>query len=271
MTIDITTIAKELLKAKNEGAKLDSLTTSRYSDLDVTTAYAVEREIVKLRQAEGHQFVGRKIGLANWNTLKNLGLDTVPWASMYDDTVLYAQDNYIEFSLSKMIAPKLEPEIVMKLKKPLTSGRNNPVEVLQAVEWIALCYEVVDNPYPEWKLTPADFVATFGFHAALLIGMPRHIEEEDLAKLAEQLENCELTLSGEAGYNGGGKNVLGSPTLSLGELASALPSQAGATTLASGELISTGTLLPPPFIAAGQTWRAELKNLDLPPLIVKFS
>jgi 2-keto-4-pentenoate hydratase len=268
--VDITALAKELLEAKYSGAKFDTMLTARENDLDLVTAYQIEREIVKLREAEGHKFVGRKIGMANWNTLKNLGLATLPWASMYDDTVLFTQDNYAEYSLTKLIAPKLEPEILMKLKSPLTAGRNNPVEVLQAVEWIALCYEVVDNPYPEWKLTPPDFVATFGYHTGLIVGTPRPIAGEDLAKLAEQLENCEATLTGENTISGGGKNVLGSPCLSLGELATALNTQPGADTLAAGELISTGTMLPPPFIAVGQTWRVELKGLDLPPLTAKF-
>jgi hypothetical protein len=35
-------------------------------------------------------------------------------------------------------------------------------------------------------------------------------------------------------------------------------------------LISTGTMLPPPFIEPGQTWQAQLKGLDLPSLTVKF-
>jgi 2-keto-4-pentenoate hydratase len=67
---------------------------------------------------------------------------------------------------------------------------------------------------------------------------------------------------------GSGRNVLGSPALSLGELATAVSRQPGASSLAEGEIVSSGTLTESQFIAAGETWSADVTGLDLPRLTV---
>jgi len=69
---------------------------------------------------------------------------------------------------------------------------------------------------------------------------------------------------------GSGKNSLRSPALCLGELAEALTRRPGATPLAAGDLISSGTLTTPLPVAAGEEWTAEVEGLDLPSLTLRF-
>ena len=91
------------------------------------------------------------------------------------------------------------------------------------VEWLALGFEIIDCPYADWKFQPADFVAAYGLHAALVVGEPSPVAADTLAALVEQLAAFTVALSKDDAVvaEGGGKNSLRSPALCLAELASA--------------------------------------------------
>jgi 2-keto-4-pentenoate hydratase len=220
----------------------------------------VESEIVRLRQTEGRTSVGLKVGFANKAMWRALKLETVVWAHMYNDSVRYAGGNHESLSLLHMVAPKIEPEIVLKVKEPLT-GSTDAAAILSHVEWIALGFEIIDCVFPDWKFQPVDFVAALGLHKALIVGEPHSVTTAAIPKLAEELPAFKLRLSrdGQMVEEGFGKNSLRSPALCLGELARVRPLQ-------PGELVSSGTLTTSTLIAAGEEWTAEVEGIDLPPL-----
>jgi 2-oxo-3-hexenedioate decarboxylase len=242
--------------------------SSREAGFDIAAAYVVEAELVRLRRAAGRTTVGRKVGFANKAMWRALGLETLVWARMYDDTVQYAEHGRAALSISRMFAPKIEPEIVFKLKKPLDAGAAEPAAVLDAVEWLALGFEVIDCVFPGWTFQPADFLAAFGLHAALIVGEPVRVEPAMIPALASALPRftVQLTKNGELMESGSGRNSLRSPALCLGELGAAIARQSGAEPLAAGELISSGTLTTSRPIASGEQWSATVEGLDLAPL-----
>jgi 2-oxo-3-hexenedioate decarboxylase len=252
--------------------------SARAAGLTLDQAYAVEAELARRRHAAGHPTAGRKVGFASKALWRVMGLSTVAWASLYDDTVHHAGTNDTSISIGRMFSPKIEPEIMMRLKAPLGAGVAEPAAALEAVdrgaldavEWIALGFEVIDCPFPGWKFQPVDFVAAYGFHAALIVGAPIRIEAGMIPSLTEALSRFTVRLlrNGEPAEEGSGRNVLRSPALCLAELASAAASQPGAAPLSAGEVISTGTLTTSRFIALGETWTADVEGLDLPPLTV---
>jgi 2-keto-4-pentenoate hydratase len=244
--------------------------SSRYAAFDLTAAYAVERELVRRRRSAGRTTVGRKVGFANKAVWRVMRLDTLVWASMYDDTVQYASNGTGTLSMAKMIAPKIEPEIVFKLRSPVTGDTSDASVVLAAVEWIALGFEVIDCPYPEWKFQPVDFVAAYGLHAALIVGEPRPVSAGDIATLADELPKFQVKLSrdGEVVAQGSGRNSLRSPALCLGELASAIGKRTDQEPLGAGELISSGTLTESQVMHGGETWSAVVEGIALAPLTV---
>jgi 2-oxo-3-hexenedioate decarboxylase len=200
-----------------------------------------------------------------WRALK---LETLVWAHMYDDTVTMATQNIATLSLGKMCSPKIEPEIVFKLRHPVETANLDPAAILASVEWLALGFEIVDSVFAEWKFQPADFVAAFGLHAALVVGEPRPVGADLIPFLVEQLPQCPLRLfkNGELIAQGSGRNSLRSPALCLGELASAIARRAGEEPLAAGELVSTGTLTEPQPILPGESWTASVDGIGLPDL-----
>jgi 2-keto-4-pentenoate hydratase len=190
---------------------------------------------------------------------------------MYDDTVQRAHDVDVT-PVPFTYAPKLEPEVVFKLKGPVTGDPADVVAVLNASEWISLGYEIVDCPFPEWQFQPPDLVAAFGFHSGLVLGEPTIVSVANAPTLAKQLAEFKLKLfkNGTFIEEGGGRNVMRNPALCVAELAAAIARSSRAAPLTPGELVSTGALTTPMLIAPGETWRAEAEGIDLAPLVMKL-
>ena len=259
------------MAAYSTGQMVSVPPSARDASFDLPSAYAVEAELARRRRAGGRTTVGRKVGFANKALWRILKLDTVAWAHMYDDTVRYAPANDASLSLAHMRSPKIEPEIVFRLAKPPGAGGVDAAAVLAAVEWLALGFEIIDCPFPGWQFQPVDFVASFGFHAALVVGEPRRIDPAPAA-IIDQLPKfiVKLLRNGELVDEGSGKNVLRSPLLCLGELSASLARQPGAEPLAAGEIVSTGTITTSQPIAAGETWTASVDGLDVPDLTLRL-
>jgi 2-oxo-3-hexenedioate decarboxylase len=259
----VTALARELMDAHETGRGVEVPPSAREGHFTLAAAYEVEAEIARLRRASGRTTTGRKVGYANKAVWRALKLQTLVWASMYDDTVHYAEDGRASLSLAHRHSPRIEPEIIFKLRSvPPTA---DAADVLASVEWLALGFEIVDAPFPDWQFQPQDFIAALGLHAALVVGGPRRVEGEDLALLTEQLATMRVRLSknGELAEEGAGRNALRSPALCLGELVSAIAAQPGAEPLRPGELVSTGSLTAALPIAAGERWTVEAEGIQL--------
>jgi len=290
--IDIQGLALELTAAY-AGCRALATPPSSRDGLDLPTAYAIERELVRMRGAAGHRSVGVKVGYANKALWRALKLETLVWAHMYDDTVRYAHGNAAALSLARTISPRIEPEIVFKMKAPIgagiteavaagiteavAAGITEAVAALQAVEWLALGFEIIDCPYADWKYQPADFVAAYGLHAALIVGEPHPVTAANISELVEQLPTFKVRLSRDGmseradDIEGSGRNSLRSPALCLAELASAMAKQEGAEPLAAGDLVSSGTLTDSTPIQPGATWTASVEGIALSTLTLTLT
>ncbi len=262
-------LADELIAAHEARVATVTPPSAREGGFDLDAAYAVEGEIVRRHAAAGHAAVGLKVGYANKAMWRVLKLDTLVWAHMYDDTVVAAPDGHGRVPVSRWIAPKIEPEVVFKLKTPLPAGLTDPEAVLAHVEWLALGFEIIDCAYPEWKFQPSDFVAAAGLHAALVAGTPTRVTVDGIPALVEALATFKVSLrkDGQVVAEGAGKNALRSPALCLAELASAR-ARRGLQALGAGDFVSSGTLTESQPIRAGERWSAEVHGLDLGSLTV---
>jgi 2-oxo-3-hexenedioate decarboxylase len=260
-------LADELQRAR-QARRSDVTPPSARGAFDLDAAYHVERELSRRRRADGHASMGRKVGYANKAVWRALKLDTLVWADMYDDTVRHAPQNDATLSIAPFVAPKIEPEIVFRLRTSVPPGLSEAAAVLEAVEWIALGFEIIDCVYRDWKFQPADFVASYGLHAALIVGAPMAVDAASAPALADVLASFKVQLlrNGEPAEQGGGRNALRNPALCVAELASAIARRTGAEPLAPGELISSGTLTESRLIAPGETWTATVDSLALQPL-----
>jgi len=263
-------LAREIFDARAHRTGLPAPPSAREGGFDLAAAYLVEAELVRMRRDQGHTIAGRKVGFANKAMWRVMKLQTLVWAHMYDDTVVYARGGSASLPTRGMWSPRIEPEVVFKLRQAPASS--DPAAVLEAVEWVALGFEFVDCPFPEWKFQPVDFVAAFGFHAALVVGEPRPVGGDDIASLVEQLGAMKVRLSknGELVEEGFGRNALRNPAACLGELTAAIAGQPGADPLTAGELVSTGTLTSAQPVALGERWDVVADGIALAPLAVNL-
>ena len=266
---DIQLIARELLDAHDHGKLIPSI-TERNPGFDWSAAYDVAAEIVKLRRARGERCVGRKIGFTNRNIWAEYGATAPIWAHVYDSTLNYAKSNEASVSLRGSVAPRIEPEIAFKLRAPVAAGCKDLIVVMNSIEWLAPSFEIVDCHFAAWKFTPADSAADFSFHWRLIIGDPYPIKAIEVAKLVDQIRDCQvrLTCDNAVKDRGVGRNVLDHPALALAFLADILATQPQMDKLTAGEVITTGTLTAALPIKAGETWTSEISGLPVAPLTV---
>jgi 2-keto-4-pentenoate hydratase len=242
--------------------------TQRYPELTAEAGYAAARRLHEHRVASGWVPVGRKIGFTNRNIWPLYGVYQPIWGYVYDRTSIVAKDAHAEVPLAGLLNPRIEPEICFHLKAAPPSARVE--DLLACIDWIAHACEIVQCPHPDWKLKLADSTANNGLHGRLVTGAPKRIAE--IPALSEALPAVEASLfkSDALVERGRGENVLGSPLLALGHLVAVLASQ-GATALAAGDVVTTGTLTDAHPVAAGDTWRTEILGLPLQGLSMRFS
>lgn len=269
---EVEVLAIELLSAQETGQMVAVLPSSR-SGFDLNTAYAVEARLKQFREAAGHRAVGRKVGYANKAMWRVLKLETLVWAHMYDDTVHHCENNAATLTLSHSRSLKIEPEIVFGLKQAIDSEGLDASAAFACADWMALGFEIIKCPYSGWQFQPGDFVASFGLHAALVVGEKMPIQPDSIGRLAEELARFTVRMhkNGEFVEEGSGKNSLRSPALCLAELGAAIVRRFPDQPLSVGELISTGTLTAGHALERDDLWTAEVTGLALPPLTLRLT
>jgi 2-keto-4-pentenoate hydratase len=268
---EIEALARELLSASETG-KMVAGPPSVRGGFDLSTAYEVEATLKRIREAGGHRAVGRKVGYANKAMWRVLKLETLVWAHMYDDTVHYSDNNSSELKLARARSLKIEPEIVFGVKQAIGEGLD-AAAALGSADWLAVGFEIIDCPFPEWKFQPSDFVASFGLHAALVIGERIQVKRELIASLVEDLPRFKVRMlkNGEFVEEGSGRNSLKSPALCLAELGAAIARRFPAEPLSAGEIVSSGTLTAGHATGKGDLWTVEVEGLALPSLTLRLA
>jgi 2-keto-4-pentenoate hydratase len=269
---EVETLARELRSACEAGAMI-SIPPSSRPGFDLNTAYEVEATLKQFREAAGHSAVGRKVGYANKAMWRVLKLETLVWAHMYDDTVHYSESNSAALTLAHPRSLKIEPEIVFGMKEPIVRESPDAAAALASTDWLALGFEIIDCPFPDWKFQPSDFVASFGLHAALVIGEKVQVQPDLISALVDELSRFKVRISknGDFVEEGSGRNCLRSPALCLAELSSAIVRRFPTEPLSAGEIVSSGTLTAGHAAGKGDLWTAEIEGLSLPPLTLRLT
>jgi 2-keto-4-pentenoate hydratase len=287
---EVETLARELLSAYETG-EMVAIPPSARPGFDLNTAYEVEATLKQFREAAGHKAVGRKVGYANKAMWRVLKLETLVWAHMYDDTVHYSDVHYSDrnsatLAIAHPRSLKIEPEIVFGLKKPIPAegpeGVDAATAALASTEWLAVGFEIIDCPFPDWQFQPSDFVASFGLHAALVIGerveVRQDLRPDGIAALVAELPRFKVRMScsnstknKEFVEEGSGRNSLRSPALCLAELSAAIARRFPSEPLSAGEIVSSGTLNAGHPTGSGDLWTVEVEGLSLPPLTLRLT
>ena len=269
---DESAIARELMSAYETGQMVPQLPSSR-PGFDLNAAYRVEAMLKSSRESAGHRAVGYKVGYGNKAMWRILKLETLVWAHLYEDTVDQTGQRSARLSIAHPRSLKIEPEIVFGMKQAMSTPDIDAQSALAACEWLALGFEIIDCPFPGWQFQPSDFVASFGLHAALVIGEQVSVESDRIPQLADELARFKVRMlkSGEFVEDGLGKNALRSPALCLAELGKATAQRFPDEVWTGREIVSTGTLTAGHLAASGDHWSVEAQGLAVPPLSLELT
>jgi 2-oxo-3-hexenedioate decarboxylase len=256
--------------ARDEARQVEPL-TARFPGFDLPAAYAVARRMFDARCAAGARPVGRKIGFTNADLWDQYGVREPIWAHMYDSTVVRVAGGVARCSLRAFTEPKIEPEIVVHFASAPPLG-GDLAQILQAIDWVAHGFEIVQSHFRGWKFHAADTVADGGLHGALYVGEPQPVSQLGPA-LADALRSfaVELACNGSVREVAHGSNVLGSPLAAIAHLIAVLAEQPLFAPLQAGEMVTTGTITQAYSVRAGETWRTAFQGIALPGLELEFT
>jgi 2-keto-4-pentenoate hydratase len=270
---EVVSLARELLSASETG-QMVNVPPSERPGFDFDAAYQVESTLKKLREAAGHRAIGQKVGYANKAMWRILKLETLVWAHMYDDTVHHSDRNSATLSIAHPRSLKIEPEIVFGLKEATAvEGPLDAAATLARTEWLALGFEIIDCPFPDWKFQPGDFVASFGLHAALVVGGKIPVQPESIPTLVDELSRFKVRMLKNGAFveEGAGRNALKNPALCLAELSTAIARRFPDQPLRAGEIVSSGTLTAGHATGKGDEWRADVEGISLSSLSLRLT
>jgi 2-oxo-3-hexenedioate decarboxylase len=245
--------------------------SSRYSGFEMKDAYRVTAKVRALREKAGEIPRGRKIGFTNRTIWAEFGMSAPMWGYLYNRTIHDLANIDGTFSLAGLAEPRIEPEIVFGLSTAPRPGMNAE-QLLTCIDWVAQGFEVVQSIFPEWRFAPPDTVAAFGMHGALLIG-PHHPLRGAEHIWASSLASFEIDLyrGGELADHGAARNVLDGPLFALAHLIDVLAKDPASPPLATGEIITAGTLTQAPRVHPGEVWSTQLTGIALDGVSVELT
>lgn len=251
MSALVEVIADELLEAEKTRNPVAPL-TQRFSELTVTDAYQIQLEVMKKKQTEGRQIIGKKVGLTSVAMQKMLGVDEPDYGHLLDDMQVSDGD---KVKISDMVSPKIEAEIGFILGQDLVGPNVNYLDVLMATKYVVPTLEIIDSRIADWKIKLVDTVADNGSSAKVVVGNQlSSIDGVDLRSLGMALYN-----NGELVATGSGAAALGHPAEAVAWLANKL-FEFGIT-LKAGELILPGALSGAVTVKQGDRITAQFGTL----------
>lgn len=258
-------LARDLLAARDRRETIRPPTQSS-EEFGLDRAYRVGAVLDRRLRERGYGLLGCKVGFTNRAIWPRFGLDEPILGPIYAQTLRVARP-VTEVSLATFCAPMIEVEVVFGLESDGDAADGDAPNGGRPI-WVALGFEIVDCHYPDWHLTPADSVADFGLHGALVVGRPVNRDVPDFDKLVGGLDRLEVRLLRNETLvaRGRGSDVLGHPLEALKVVPRLWPRFSDAGIPAHGLVVSTGTMTPLEPLSPGEVWRVEANGVDLPGL-----
>lgn len=222
--------ATELLAAEDGRYDREPI-TDEWADLDIGTAYAVQDETLRRREARGETLVGVKLGLTSRAKQRRMNVDSPLVAWLTDAMILPAGEPVPQ---ELLIHPRVEPEIVFVMKSRLAGPGVTAAQALTAVEAVYAGAEVIDSRYRNFRFTLTDVIADNASSGAFILGpVARDPYDIDLA-----LEAVLVEVDGKVVDSATGAAVQNHPAEALALAANDLGRRGKA--IEAGQIVLTG-------------------------------
>jgi 2-oxo-hept-3-ene-1,7-dioate hydratase len=242
--------ARSLIQAEKTRKPVVQLSKT-WPDITLEDAYAIQALVNEMKVAQGSKTIGNKIGLTSKAMQQSSQIDEPDFGVLHDYMMI---EDGAKVPFERFIIPRVEPELVFVLGKPLKGPGVGLLDVLRATEYVIPAIEIIDarvqNPRKIF-----DTVADNGAAAGLVLGgRPVGPMEVDLRWVSALLyRNADIEESGVAA------GVLGHPAVAIAWLANKVAPFD--TTLEPGRVMLSGSFTRPVWAKQGDTLRADFGPL----------
>ncbi|NML27149.1 2-oxo-3-hexenedioate decarboxylase [Zoogloea dura] len=254
MNLDNATILKLADHLETAELKAYDVTkiTDDHPDMDWDDAYAIQDEIRRRKEARGNKTVGLKAGLTSFAKMKQMGVE-VPVFGFVSDYMSCPDGG--EIKTSELIHPKVEAEICVVTKAPLSGPGCHMGAVMAAIDFVVPAVEIIDSRYRDFKFDLKSVIADNTSASRFVIGgRPRELADLDLRTLGVVMEK-----NGEIVAMAAGAAVLGHPLAAVVMLANHLGARG--QEIPAGSFIMTGGATEAIAVKAGDNVAVRFQDL----------
>ena len=259
-----TALARELHESEQSRRQVGHF-SKRHPAMTIEDSYAIQREWMKIKLAEGRRVIGHKIGLTS-RAMQLASQITEPDFGMLLDDMLLRDGSEIE--AARFIVPRFEVEFAFILGKPLQGPGVTLFDVLNATDYVVPALELIDariEQFDSETKAPRKVLDTIADNAAngaiVLGGRPSRVDAVDW-----RWAGALLYKNGVIEESGLGAAVLNHPGNGVVWLANKLAVHGEG--LAAGEIVLGGSFTRPVPCAAGDVFHADYGPLGS--ISVKF-
>ena len=227
---------------------------------NIDAAYAVQRELIDRRVAEGGVIVGRKIGLTSPAVQLQLGVDQPDFGVLLADMDVSGAGSVPS---QRLLQPKVEAEIAFVLNADLVGDFDEVEHIRGAVAYAVAALEIVDSRISNWDITIADTIADNASAGLFILGSRRLTLDEFEPREARM----RMYVNDQLASHGDGSACLGDPLNALAWLARA--AAAYGEPLRAGQIVLSGALGP--MVGAPPGTRIHTEIAPLGPISAHFS
>ena len=246
-------LAAELHESEKTRVQVEHF-SKRHPGMTIEDGYAISREWVKAKIAEGRTVKGHKIGLTSRAMQLSSQIDEPDYGTLLDD-MFFEQGGDIPFS--RFIAPRVEVELAFKLGKRLKGPNVTIFDVLAATDYVVPAIGIIDarieqfDRHSKQMRKVFDTIADNAANAGIVTGgRPVKPDAVDLRWVSALLyKNGVIEESGVAAA------VLNHPATGVAWLANKLARWD--EFLEAGEVVLGGSFTRPTTAVAGDTFHAD--------------
>ena len=249
----IAALARELYEARKARRQVRHF-SQRHPGMTIEDGYAIQREWVRLEQADGRTIKGRKIGLTSRAMQLSSQITEPDYAPLMDDMFF---DQGSDLPIERFIAPRIEVELAFILGKPLMGPGVTLCDVLAATDYVVPALEIIDARIEQFdRETKAprkvfDTISDFAANAGIVLGgRPVRPDAVDLRGVGAMLfKNGVIEETGLAA------GVLNHPATGVAWLANKIAPHD--EQLNAGDVVLAGSFTRPTTAVAGDSLHAD--------------
>src|SRR6478752_10856716 len=132
-------LAAELHESEKSRVQVEHF-SKRFPEMTIEDGYAISREWVKTKLAEGRVVKGHKIGLTSRAMQQASQITEPDYGTLLDD--MFFEPGAIP--TQRFIAPRVEVELAFVLKRKLEGTRIGVDDVLAATDYVTPAIEIID-------------------------------------------------------------------------------------------------------------------------------